>query len=354
MPFTVPAFEDIRGRYLQAVRNVMPQAAIGPDSDHWIRATAIAAVVEDLFAHQLWIMRQMFPDTADVDRMEKMANQRGLVRKPAAAASGTLQFAGSVGAVVPSGTQVFDAQGNRFASTVTATIGAGGTATATALAVTAGAAGNVAANTAATVDTPPTGITGATIVAMSGGADVESDASLLQRLLLRMASPPQGGAKTDYLQWALAFPGVARAYVYDLRRGIGTVDVVPFPATGLPSAQLISDLYNYINPLRPLGLGMTGFQVIMPTAVNVAVAATLTLASGYTIAGLTSAITAAVNAEFTSLAPGDTVYRSQLIGAITNVKGVLDANLTSPAANVPTVVDASNMQVGVLNGITLS
>jgi uncharacterized phage protein gp47/JayE len=55
MAYSVPTFEQIRNRYLQAVVNQWPDAAIGPDSDHFVRATAIAAVVEGVYAHQVWV-----------------------------------------------------------------------------------------------------------------------------------------------------------------------------------------------------------------------------------------------------------------------------------------------------------
>ena len=48
MAFLVPTFDQIRNRYLQAVVNQWPDAAIGPDSDHYVRATSIAAVSEGM------------------------------------------------------------------------------------------------------------------------------------------------------------------------------------------------------------------------------------------------------------------------------------------------------------------
>ncbi len=350
MTFAVPNFETIRDRYLQAVRNQNPQAAIGPDSDHYIRASAAAAVVEDLFAHQLWLSRQSFPDLADADRMEKMANQRGLTRKPAAAATGTIVINGTAGVTVPLGQQMFSPTGQRYETTAAQVID---NVTATPVrALVAGAAANNPLGL--TFDAPPPGTVSASAVTATGGIDAESDAALLARLLLRLANPPQGGAKADYEQWALSVPGVARAYVFDIRRGPGTVDVVPMPVSGLPGAGLLTDVFNYINPLRPIGLGLTGFQVLAPTPVNVNVTAALTLAAGYTLGSVTAAVTAAIDAQFAKLAPGDTLIRSALVSAIVGVPGVLDVNLTVPAANVPAVVDASNLQIVFKSGQTLT
>jgi len=97
MPYEVPSFAQLRDAYLQAVRNQNPAAATGPDSDHFVRACAVAAIGESLLSHQAWVFRQGFPDLADVDSMERMANLRGVTRRPAAAAGGTVRISGVVG-----------------------------------------------------------------------------------------------------------------------------------------------------------------------------------------------------------------------------------------------------------------
>ncbi|WP_413462564.1 baseplate J/gp47 family protein [Kingella kingae] len=40
-----------------------------------------------------------------------------------------------------------------------------------------------------------------------------------------MRRPPAGGNQYDYKNWALSVDGVSSAYVYPLRRGLGTVDI---------------------------------------------------------------------------------------------------------------------------------
>lgn len=353
MGFEVPSFAQLRDRYLQAIVSQQPDAAIGPDSDHYVRASAQAAVLEGVYAHQAWVFRQAFPDLADADIMEKMANQRGLTRKAAAAAGGTVRFSGAAGTAVPLGQQVFTAQGVYFATTAAAVIGGGGTADVAAEAVVAGAGGNQANNTPATVNAPPAGITGAaTILTMTSGADVESDADLLDRLLLELSEPAQGGNKKDYERWARSVAGVKRAYVFSTRRGAGTVDVVPMPESGLPSAGLLADVQAVLDELRPVGMlpGMAALA-LAPTAVVQAVTAALALAPGYTLVGVTPAVAAAVSGVFAELAPGDTLVRNKIIRAILNVVGVTDVTLTAPAANVPSLVDAANLQL-VTQGVT--
>lgn len=356
MSFSVPTFEEIRNQYLQAVLNQNPAAAIGPDSDHFVRASAIAAVLDGLYGHQAWVFRQAFPDLADADYMEKMANQRGLTRKSAVPASGTLRFAGTPGAAVPLGQQVATAQGIGFATTAAAVIGAGGTVDVTATAVVAGAAGNQTANTPATVSSPPAGVTtAATVVTMTSGADVETNANLLLRLLLELSEVAQGGNKTDYQRWALSVPGVDRAFVFDVRRGAGTVDVVPMPATGLPSAGLLASVQAVLEANRPVGMASgTPVQALAPTPLATAVTAALTLASGYTLAGVTAAVQTAIESVFADLVPGATLVRNRLVTAILNVPGVTDVTLSDPAANVTSSVSPTALELIMPGAIALT
>jgi hypothetical protein len=60
----------------------------------------------------------------------------------------------------------------------------------------------------------------------------ESQDALRARVLLRTQNTPGGGNATDWQRWALEVDGVAAAWVLPLRRGLGTVDVVPLGATG--------------------------------------------------------------------------------------------------------------------------
>lgn len=356
MPYNVPTFTQIRDQYLQAVLNQNPAAAVGPDSDHFVRACGVAAVLEGLYGHQAWVFRQAFPDLADGDNMEKAANQRGLTRKAAVAATGTVRFNGTAGAAVPLGQQVSNAQGVAFVTTAAAVVGSGGTVDVAAAAVVAGAAGNQTNNTPATVDSPASGITGAaTILTMTSGADVEDDASLLMRLLLDMSEVAQGGNKVDYQRWALSVAGVERAFVFDVRRGNGTVDVVPMPATGLPSAGLLASVQAVLDEKRPVGmLPGTGVMALAPTPINTAVTAALTLEAGYTLATVSASVEAAIRAVFNKLEPGGTLLRNQLITAILNVPGVTDVNLSAPVGNVTSSVSATALELVMPGVITIS
>lgn len=51
MPFTIPSFSAIRDALLRDLKNQLPDADVGPDSDYFIRATSVASAVEGLYQH---------------------------------------------------------------------------------------------------------------------------------------------------------------------------------------------------------------------------------------------------------------------------------------------------------------
>lgn len=101
--YTIPTFEEIRQAYLRDVKNLLPDAATDADSDHFIRATATASAIDGLYHHQLWTARQILPDTADAEYLERHAALRGLTRKPAIAATGLVTVQGTPGALIAAG-----------------------------------------------------------------------------------------------------------------------------------------------------------------------------------------------------------------------------------------------------------
>lgn len=353
MPFQVPTFEQIRDQYLISVRNADPSASTGPDSDHFVRACGVATVAEQLYAHQTWVWRQAFPDLADEDILEKMAAQRGQPRMVAQAASGTVRFTGTAGTVIPAGTRITTTTAS-YATDAVATIGGSGTVDVAATAEAAGAAGNVSVLTAAQLSGAPAGVATGSVVSMTGGADKETVAALLSRLLAVMSQPAQGGNENDYRVWAREVAGVRRAFVFPLRRGLGTVDLVPLPETGLPSPTLLAAVQAYIDDRKPVGMGVDGFLAVAPTPVAVPITGTLVLDDGVSTLQVMPAIESGLARIFYDTDPGETLHKARLVATIVNVPGVRDVNLTSPAANITPVVNSSTIEMVTLGAITLT
>lgn len=352
MPFSTPDYQAIRDAILRDIVNQLPAAAVGADSDYAMRAAAVGAAIEGNYQHQQWIVRQIFPDTADSEYLEHHCSLRGLTRKLATVAAGTITFSGTPGSAVLIGTEAKTAGGIAYLTTASGTIGGGGTATIAAQASAAGSAGNQAPATTLTLTAAPAGVlSAATIATMTSGTDVETDAALLARLLFDLRNPPCGGAAHDYYTWAMSVDGVAAAYVFSNRRGLGTTDVIILSAGGIPSGGLITSVQTYIDTVRPV---QADLLVLGPTAVTVNVAAVLTLSSGSVVGTVGAAIDSALAAYFGSLRPGDTAYLSRLRAIISDTAGVVDFSLTTPIANTVALVDATHTELAMLGTTTWS
>jgi uncharacterized phage protein gp47/JayE len=337
---------------LRDIRNQLVDADVSVDSDWYVRACAVASAITGLYQHQAWIARQILPDTADTEYMERWASLFGLARLPASSATGTLRISGTAGSVVTGGAEVQTAAGTRYTLVAGGTIGGGGTLDVLIDAATAGAAGNLSSGATLTLSAPPAGVTAAALLMtdLTGGADIEADAALLARLLRRIQNPPHGGAAHDYETWAREVPGVAGAWVLPLRRGIGSVDVAVMAAGGLPSAQLVADTQAYISARRPV---TADCLVVAPTAVPVAVTAVLDI-SGTTLVTATAQITQALAEYVAALPPGGTVVRNRIAALIADTAGVVDFTLSAPAANVTTTADDSAVEIPTLGTVTLT
>jgi hypothetical protein len=139
------------------------------------------------------------------------------------------------------------------------------------VAVTAGSAGNLPTGSVLTWEEPPSGADSTvTLTApLRGALDGETDDSLLQRTFDRMQQPPKGGAAADYRSWAESVAGVFRAYVYPLRAGMDTVQVVITTAGSgmarMPSDAVRSAVDDYVAAQRPVTV--EGYATLVPRTV---------------------------------------------------------------------------------------
>lgn len=352
MPFLTPDYQAIRDSILRDIANQAPEAMTGPDSDYAMRANATGSAIEGLYQHQQWIARQIFPDTADSDNLERYGAFFKIYRLRAVAATGSIDFSGTPGMAIPIGTEARAIDGVAFVTTAAGVIGAGGAANIAAQAALAGVAGNKAAGTALTLTAAPAGVLSqAAINTMTDGADAETNAALLARILFRLQNPPCGGAAHDYYAWAMEVSGVTAAYVYSNRRGLGTTDVVIMASGGIPGAALVTSVQSHIDGVRPV---QADALVFAPTPVAVNITAALTLAAGYLLTDVAAAINSALDAYFATLKPGDTCYINRIRAIISDTPGVVDFNLTAPAGNVATLVDATNTELAVKGVVTLT
>lgn len=299
-----------------------------------VLARVQAGAVHLLHGFLEWASRQLLPDTAEAEYLERHAAIHGLLRKGAVAAIGPVTFAGTVGATIPAGTELQRADGQLYTLQADVTFTAT-TATGTVLASTKGGASNAAQATQLTLTTPVAGVQSAAQVGpqgLAGGTDAEADAPFRARLLQRLQEPPHGGSSHDYKAWALEVPGVTRAYVYPRHMGAGTVGVAILadgaPTKPLPGAQLVAEAQAHIDGLRPVTAEVFVFA---PTTLPVTVRIRLTPDS--------IAARQTVQAELEDLflreaEPGRPLLLSHIREAVSVAPGEFDHQLLAPAADV--------------------
>jgi len=334
MPFLRPTLADLVGRIMTDLTTrlglsgaALRRSVIG------VLARVVAGAVHLLHGHLDYLSKQLFPDTSEVEYLERQASLYGIARLPATFATGAVVATGLPTSVIPEDTRLQRSDGVEYATQAEAIVDGTGSVLVSVDAVEAGVGGNAEIDVVLTFVSPISGVTATApvTVAISGGTDTESDDALRERLLTRMRQPPQGGSEADYITWAKEVAGVTRAWVYPSELGPGTV-TVRFMRDGdlnpIPDAGEVAAVQAHMDPLVPVTADLT---VLAPIAD--------TLNFTIEISPDTSATRAAVQAELTDLLtreaePGSTILRSQIDVAVGTAAGVNDFSVTVPAADV--------------------
>ncbi len=358
MPYPRPTLSDLRTMVAQDIAADLP----GTDpllrfSNLGILGRVLAGLANLHYGYLDWIAGQSVPFTATDEYLEGWAALKGVVREGATQASGTVTFTGTPDTPLPAGTTITRGDGVGGIVTVGGTVSAVGTVTVT-VEIDAdptgltGAFGNCAAATQFTLGSAIKGIAsvGTAAEAFTGGADLETDESLRSRMLLAYQTTPEGGAATDYVEWALKVPGVTRAWTTPNGMGPGTVivrfmmDVSEAANGGFPQGT------NGVATDETRDVAATGDQLAVAnaifalqpvTALVYAVAPTQNVVN-FTISGLTGAsstlqaeIAAAIAGVFQQYgAPGGTVDMSYVDSAIGAIAGTAGFVVETPAANI--------------------
>ncbi|WP_076591972.1 baseplate J/gp47 family protein [Herminiimonas arsenitoxidans] len=352
MPFPLRKLPQIRDDMLAGMRNLDPDMDTGEASDNYIRSSGIASAVEGLYQYMGWGVNQIFPDTADLDNLQRFARARNIPIVLDSNAIGAIALTGVVDAEIPAGTIAAVSDGNQYRTTAIGTIDGTGHATVAAKALNAGVIGNQPNNMPCTLQEAPPGIdANATLLEMGGGAPAESVTKLLSRVLEFLRSPPAGGNTTDHVRWAMEVPGVTAAWCYPKRRGSGTVDIAVMSNGEPPTESLRIAVAAYVDgKAPPYGDRM----IVGPEQIVIAVTASLVLRDDVLLSSVLALAEAALAEYFSTLKPGDTIYLARIRSIFTNIPGVIDYTVSEPAANVTTLVDATHVQIGKLGAVTLT
>ncbi len=225
MPFPRPTLTQLRNQIWADMQtqagNLLPVAVL------WCLAWAQAGIAALHYAFLDRIANEATPWGATAERMLAWAALKNITALPASYASGTWSTTGGTGSSVASGASLTRGDGFVYTTTAIGTPNGSGNISVAFTAATAGAAGNASAGTVLTLSAGAAGVSpaGVAAAAITGGADAETQDQTRTRMLAAYAAPPQGGAMSDYLEWALAVPGVTRAWVAPNAAGAGTVTV---------------------------------------------------------------------------------------------------------------------------------
>jgi uncharacterized phage protein gp47/JayE len=279
------------------------------------------------------------PDTAETEWLDRHAqiwlvNADGTVgRKQPTPSQGSVTVTGIPLSILPLAAELTSANGVNYETTQQITIGVGPTAV-TVRAIDYGSQGNQLPGAPLALTNPVDGVDGgAIVVALDGGTDQETDSELRARVLRRIQQPPMGGAAGDYEAWALAVPGVTRAWSSPNEMGVGTVTVrflmddLRAADDGWPQPQDIAAVADYVDKVRPVAV--KDCYVVAPIKQFLDI----------TIANLVPDTTEAQaeieqslrNMLFVKAAPGQTIFASWISYAIMSAPSVQSFQLVTDA-----------------------
>jgi uncharacterized phage protein gp47/JayE len=351
MPFSRPTLPDLIAQEQSDLAAALPGAdPLLPVSNLGILAAIFGETLHAMYGYLDYVAKQSVPFTSVDEAFEGWAALKGVTRKAATAATDHGTWTGTTGLTIPAGTAIVRGDGVAYVTTADATVGGAGTGTVTApiRAVDPGSAGSLSAGMSLLISNAIAGIASAGVAVGDGtpGTDVEAFEAFRTRVLAIYASPPQGGAASDYVEWALQVPGVTRAWSVPNGLGDGTVvvytmfDVAEAGHGGFPqgvggvaaaetrAAAATQDLLtvaNYIFDLQPV----TALVYALAPQANTV---TFTINLPGAGASVKAAIAAAIaNVFLVTGAPGGTVNLSEIEAAIAVLPGTAGFVITAEA-----------------------
>ncbi len=339
MPFNRPTLVEIIERQITDVDSRLAgvSAQLRRSLVHAL-VRAEAGVAHGLHGHLAWLSDQIIPDTAETDMLDRHGSWWGVNRLAAVAATGSVSFTGTDGAVILAGTVIQRQDATQYSTDAEGTIVAG-TVDVAVTALVAGSNGNASAGSTLELVSAIAGVDSALTVDVDGlvnGADIETDDGLRARLRTRVQQPPHGGASHDYEQWAKQIAGVTRVWSFPLWLGPGTVGVFfvrDDDATAIPDAAEVAEVQAHIDSVRPVTATVT---VIAP----IAAPQDLTIQLSPNTAELQAAITAELAYFFDTASQVEdgngsgTLLTSQIIEPIRVAAGDADVIVVTPAADI--------------------
>ena len=372
-PTYADLFSIARNQLLQANPRLTAVDREGSDANALV--ASIAAVGDEVAQQVAYVAAASFLDTATSLNLDRLVFDRyGLVRKPAAAALGTVQFTSATGAAstfaIPVQTKLVTADGTQFETTqpATFTLGSNGPVTVPVRSVLAGTTQQAGIGEINTLLSPvPGGVADLAVtnaLATAGAADPETDAELRERAR-RFFTTVQRGTLASIEQAARGVPGVRYAAAFEDVDAYGQqtgyvslavtdqytdtlalLGTVP-PAYEAQSQQLAERVALAVDQARAAGIYVA---TIVAQVVLQPVTLLLRVKAGFDTQTVSLEARAACVQVVNALAPGASLTVAALEAALANVNGLYQSSdtVTLPVATVvptPLQVIRTNLQL---------
>lgn len=296
------------------------------ESDIMLRLRVLAGEIFKERAYAEYILRQMFPVTAEGTYLDEHAAQRNIIRKTATKASGRVTFITTAeehgDIIIPAGTVICtNGDMKQFVTDDEAVIEAESQSCNTSVtAAEAGSAYNVAANTIEIIVTPVIGVDAVSNPSrFTGGSDAESDEELRERIKDSYVNISNGTNEAYYRSVAMSVSGVYSASAVGRARGAGTINVYACgKGTELPASKL-SEIEALLREARELNVDV---RVFSPTAVDINLYIKLSVKAGYSFDEVADEIKASVTEFINGLGIGRDVMLNDIGEIIYHTKGV--------------------------------
>ena len=321
------------------MRSIIPADIDMSEGGHaWNTTRPTALIVAEICEFILpEVIKLIFPQWSYGEFLDHHAQDRRLFRKEANAAFGQITITGDENTIIPAGSLFSTAavNGQRSVSYVTlydVKIPGSRTVTVDVQCTQTGIIGNTSANTVVLLSSNLFGIEEITnLEAITGGTEVETDESLIQRIMDydRSMGDNYVGSAGDYKRWAESVDGVGNATVISAQDTSGLVTIIITDANGAPATeQLCTEVYNHImrpdNMYEALVPVNALLSVEPPTTMEICIKATVELEDDAMMESVKEAFAAQLASYLpTAMDDGEIKY-TRVSAALSTTKGVND------------------------------
>jgi uncharacterized phage protein gp47/JayE len=345
MPWSTPSLRSVRETVRGEITTSLGRASFVSNSVLRVMADAMAALAHLTLRYIDWLALQLMPDTAEREWLDRhgdiwLVNADDTTgRKLGALASGQATVTGVDGIAVPVSSRLTSSDDLQYETTVEVLVTPTGVPVPV-RALSYGRDGNRFPGDGLQFVEAISGVDGqAVVIVVDGGANAETDDQLRRRILQRIRNPPMGGSAEDYVRWALACPGVDRAWA-EAEQGPGTItvrflmdpeDPAYEESKGWPTSEDIEEVKVYIDKMRPVTVMDCYVFAPIQQYLSITIADLVTVPD--TVAARTAAkteIEASVERMlFANAAPGQTIYAAWISNAILNAPSVQSFELVT-------------------------